>query len=108
MLLGVNFPPPTGFIWLTFVSFVLAISQYRYGNWLFVRIKDLKQLPLTIGLFSLEGLVSAIFFVTLSSKLNTYLWIWLAITVFVFACYGVGFWIFNRLIIANNEQKFRE
>lgn len=99
MLLGADFPPPVGFLWLMLVSLLLAFGQYHYGNWLFKRLEGFKTLPVTSGFFGLEGLISALIFVALNPVETTYLWLWLAVTILVFTGYGLIFWFVNRLIV---------
>ncbi len=61
MLLGADFPPPTGFVWIVITSCVIACIQYLYSKWLIPRITGIKTLWITCFFFACVGVVIALF-----------------------------------------------
>lgn len=102
MLLGADFPPPIGFLWITFISVILSIFQFFYTGYLLKSSSSLKIFLKTIFIFSLIGLIIAILFVILNSKNISFIMndiiIWLFIITLVFGMYGSIYWLLNYII----------
>ena len=101
LLLGADFPPPTGFIWLVFLVFFLDVIQYFYLNKYFLkRIKKHKKIKLFLAnsLFYLFGgfVVSVCTTLPVFTNLKqTISIIWVIVIITVSVLYSIIFWIFN-------------
>lgn len=102
MLLGADFPPPIGFLWITFISAVLSILHFFYTGLLLKSNNFLKTFFKTILIFSLVGFLISILFVIFNFKnisiiMNDTI-IWLFIITLVFGIYGSIYWLLNYII----------
>lgn len=103
-LLGADFPPPMGFIWLVLLIFVLDIVQTHYLRQYFLpHIENEKKTKLFIRntlFYFLGGLIISILTVLSNFQtigaLSTLIWIAMVTVVGVF--YGIAFWFFNILL----------
>lgn len=103
-LLGADFPPPIGFLWLAALVLFLDIIQYIYlGKYFLKHIgthKKVKLFVVNILFYLLGGLIVS-FLVTISSFLTIGLTdtvIWMAVLTSVSVMYGIIFWAFNYLL----------
>lgn len=100
MLAGADFPPPAGFAWSSLAAGILSVLQFFYTGWLLQKIGDRKTFGITVLIFFLAGIGTAIFFTLFSSETvhgGSFL-IWLLVVGIVFAGYGCIYWLLNRVI----------
>ena len=98
MLLGSDFPPPVGFLWITFTAAVIAIIQWFYVRWLLTNDVKLRTLFITLAVFALPGIVVPLVFVSFRGRFQTGTGIGIFITMIVFIGYDFTLWIFNRFL----------
>lgn len=106
MLLGADFPPPSGF-WIVIIGIlILACIQWFYMNWILARIYLIKSLFISILIFASIGLIDAVAMALLLSQ-NFYdsFIIWLSICTIVAALYGLIFWFSNRVVYNHIKRK---
>lgn len=106
MLLGADFPPPIGFLWLVLLLAVLDFIQYKYLHF-FLPMLQVKEKNLFIKnslFFTTGGLLVSIF--TLASDYRNTLemrmldiLIWITVITIVAAIYGICFWFFNLILV---------
>ena len=94
MLLGSDFPPPVGFLWVTLAAAILAIVQWFTVRWLLANMGKRRTLGITLMLWALLGMAVYAGLSALHDGVREVIWI--GITMFVFACYGLNFWAVNR------------
>lgn len=112
MLLGADFPPPIGFIWVVLLICVLDIIQYKYLYFFLKQIhKKRKNLfLLNLIFFFFGGVIISIFTLAVSSSalliMNSWdIIIWISCVISVGVLYGVFFWVFNQLLLAKVNYK---
>ncbi|MBC5630565.1 hypothetical protein H8S20_17040 [Clostridium sp. NSJ-6] len=106
MLLGADFPPPSGYIWMAILIAVLDYIQYKYLRSFLIELRrNKKKSFIDNTIFFLIGGV-AISSLILIVRLNLMLsqpfvdWITFIIVVtLVGVIYGVLFWIFNYILV---------
>jgi len=98
MLLGADFPPPRGFIWITVAAAVLSCTQFLFNKWIFTRMKERKSFWMSILFFGSEGFITSVLFAVSGGGRFQVLWVWFAVITLVFAIYGTGFWAVNKFI----------
>lgn len=101
MLLGADFPPPSGFWKIIFLIIVLAGIQYIYLTYLFRKMLVMKTFIKNILFFLLGGIITSIvsilFFGTeIISKKNFI--ICTSMITMVSIIYGICFWSINYLL----------
>ena len=94
MLLGSDFPPPVGFLWITLAAAVMAIVQWFTVRWLLANMGKRRTLGITLMLWVLLGMAVYAGFTALHGGVRDVIWI--GITVFVFAGYWLVLWAINR------------
>jgi hypothetical protein len=103
-LLGADFPPPIGFIWLVLLIIVLDIIQSFYlKNYFLMHIENNKNTKLFFmnALYYLAGGLIIAILTSISNfqsvgLLNTLIWI--IVLTLVGVLYGIIFWVFNILL----------
>lgn len=111
ILLGSDFPPPSGYIWMAILITVLDYIQYKYLRGFLIELRrDKKKSFIDNTIFFLIGGV-AISSLILIVRLNLMLsqpfvdWITFIIVVtFIGVIYGVLFWIFNYILVKYFEK----
>ena len=98
MLLGSDFPPPVGFLWITFTAAVIAVLQWFFVRWLLSNDVNRRTLCITLAVFALLGIVVPVIFVSFRGRFQTGTGIGIFITMIVFIGYGFTLWIFKRKI----------
>lgn len=98
MLLGSDFPPPVGFLWITFTAAVIAVLQWFFVRWLLSNDVNRRTLCITLAVFALLGIVVPVIFVSFRGGFQTGTGIGIFITMIVFIGYGFALWIFNRFL----------
>ena len=106
MLLGADFPPPIGFIWVILLIGALDLIQYKYlQKFLPLLRKRKNNLFIKNLLFFLTGgivvsllLLASRYKITLEMGMSSII-IWITILTLVGAIYGACFWFFNLLLI---------
>lgn len=106
MLLGADFPPPSGYIWMAILIAVLDYIQYKYLRGFLIELRrDKKKSFIDNTIFFLIGGV-AISSLILIVRLNLMLsqpfvdWITFIIVVtLVGVIYGILFWFFNYILV---------
>lgn len=106
MLLGADFPPPSGYIWMVILIAVLDYIQYRYLRGFLLELrKDKKKSFIDNIIFFLIGGI-AISALILIVRLNLTLaqpfvnWVtFIVVVTFVGLIYGIIFWIFNYILV---------
>ena len=101
MLLGSDFPPPVGFLWITLTAAVIAVIQCFYVRWLLANDVKRRTLLITVAVFALLGIVVPAIFAALRGGFQTGTGIGIFITMIVFICYGLTLWIVNRFLKKN-------
>lgn len=98
MLLGSDFPPPVGFLWITFTAAVIAVLQWFFVRWLLSNDVNRRTLCITLAVFALLGIVVPVIFVSFRGGFQTGTGIGIFITMIVFIGYGFTLWIVNRFL----------
>ena len=98
MLLGSDFPPPVGFLWITLTAAVMAVLQWFYVRWLLANDVKRATLFITLAAFALLGIVVPMIFVAFRGGFQTGTGIGIFITMIVFIGYGFTLWIVNRFL----------
>ena len=98
MLLGSDFPPPVGFLWITFTAAVIAVMQLFYVRWLWANDVNRRTLFITLAAFTLLGIVVPVIFVAFRGGFQMGTGIGIFITMMVFISYGFTLWIVNRFL----------
>lgn len=89
MLLGSDFPPPAGFIWITVTSLALAALQWLYVGLIWQKGIGKKLVVVTaLGSFFL-GILIALLFALAQGQWVAESWIFFTITGIVFLLYGM-------------------
>jgi hypothetical protein len=101
MLLGSDFPPPVGFLWITLTAAVIAVLQWFYVRWLLENDVKKRTFLITLVVFALLGIVVPAIFVTFRGGFQTGTCIGIFITMIVFIAYGLTLWIVNRFLKKN-------
>lgn len=101
MLLGSDFPPPVGFLWITFSAAVVAVLQWFFVRWLLSNDVNRRTLFITLAVFALLGIVVPLVFVSFRGGFQTGTCIGIFITMIVFIAYGLTLWIVNRFLKKN-------
>ena len=99
LLLGADFPPPEGFIWVIFGIAVLDFLQWLYLGWLLNALRHRKTFVLNFVLFTIVGFITALLTAFLNGRVISEMMIWFSIIMSVSAIYGVIFWSINLLIV---------
>ena len=106
MLLGADFPPPIGFLWLVMLIGALDFIQYRYLHKLLPRIREKEKylFAKNLAFFTGGGAVVGIFIILMRLKVTLEtgiinILIWIMVLTLVGALYGICFWIFNKILI---------
>lgn len=103
-LLGADFPPPIGFIWLIILIIFLDIIQYFYLDKYFLQYiginKKFRLFVLNLLFYLFGGLIvsffTSIIFITRIGLINIIIWMFVVTSVSVI--YGIIFWVFNSLL----------
>ena len=103
LLLGADFPPPEGFIWVIFGIAVLDFLQWLYLGWLLNALRYRKTFVLNFVLFTIVGFITALLTAFLNGRVISETMIWFIIIMSVSAIYGVIFWSINLLIVKKTE-----
>ena len=111
IILGSDFPPPSGYIWMAILIAVLDYIQYKYLRGFLIELRrDKKKSFIDNTIFFLIGGV-AISSLILIVRLNLMMsqpfvdWITFIIVVtFIGVIYGVLFWIFNYILVKYFEK----
>ena len=98
MLLGSDFPPPVGFLWITLTAAVMAVLQWFYVRWLLANDVKRATLFITLAALALLGIVVPMIFVAFRGGFQTGTGIGIFITMIVFIGYGFTLWIVNRFL----------
>ena len=98
MLLGSDFPPPVGFLWITLTAALIAVLQWFFVRWLVAHDVKKRTLFITLVVFALLGIVIPVFFVELRGDFQTGTGMGIFITMIVFIGYGFTLWIVNRFL----------
>ncbi|MBQ4396506.1 MAG: hypothetical protein II828_03175 [Clostridia bacterium] len=98
MLLGSDFPPPVGFLWITLTAALMAVIQWFYVRWLLANDMKRATLFITLAVFALLGIVVPVIFVAFRGGFQTGTGIGIFITMIVFIGYGFALWIVNRFL----------
>ena len=98
MLLGSDFPPPVGFLWITLTAALIAVLQWFFVRWLLAHDVKKRTLFITLVVFALLGIVIPVFFVELRGDFQTGTGMGIFITMIVFIGYGFTLWIVNRFL----------
>ena len=98
MLLGSDFPPPVGFLWITLTAAVIAVLQWFYVRWLLVNNVNRATLFMTLAAFTLLGIVVPVVFVAFRGGFQTGTGIGIFLTMIVFIGYGFTLWTINRFL----------
>ena len=62
MLMESDFPPPKGFVWISFTALLLALIQYVYSGYLLPKIDQLGMLFTTLFFYACLGILVAYLF----------------------------------------------
>lgn len=98
MLLGSDFPPPVGFLWITLTAAVIAVIQWFYVRWLLENDVKRRTLCITLAAFAVLGIVVPVIFVAFRGGFQIGTVIGIFITMIVFIGYGFTLWIVNRFM----------
>ncbi|MBQ1412361.1 MAG: hypothetical protein IIY93_04130 [Clostridia bacterium] len=98
MLLGSDFPPPVGSLWITLTAALMAVIQWFYVRWLLANDVKRATLFITLAVFALLGIVVPVIFVAFRGGFQTGTGIGIFITMIVFIGYGFALWIVNRFL----------
>ncbi|MGO1368933.1 hypothetical protein [Senegalia sp. (in: firmicutes)] len=105
MLLGADFPPPFGFIWLILLILILDLIQYKYLHFFLPQLAKRKKhlFGINLAFFTIGGIVVSIFTLGITYKATiemgmSNIIIWIAVVTIVAAIYGICFWFFNFLL----------
>lgn len=104
MLLGADFPPPVGFLWITLTAAILAAGQWFFVRWLLGNMGKRKTFGITLLIGALIGVAAFAVFTALRGGVPSGAGVWLAITVFAFAGYGLVLWVINRAVYRHLEK----
>lgn len=110
LLLGADFPPPIGFLWLVLLIAVLDFIQYKYLRVILPQLKERKKLFLkNLFFFTVGGALVALFTLIIRYKITmkmnvTDIIIWSIVITVVSVIYGICFWFFN-LCLLKVQQK---
>lgn len=103
MLLGADFPPPGGFVWVLFGIALLDALQWFYLGWLLKAITHRKTFMLNLALFLSAGLLTALILTAVNGEFASGIMIWFVIISIVAAVYGIIFWSVNMWIARKKE-----
>lgn len=109
-LLGADFPPPIGFIWMVLLVFILDIVQsYYLKKYFLVRIKNRKNIKLFFmnALFYLAGsliVAGSIAIVNFQKMGLMNALIWTAVVTLVGVLYGSIFCVFNIILFRTIKE----
>ena len=98
MLLGSDFHPPVGFLWITLTAAVIAVLQWFYVRWLLTNDGKKRTLFITLVVFALLGIVAPVIFIGFRGGFQTGTGIGIFITMIVFIGYGFTLWTINRFL----------
>lgn len=98
MLLGADFPPPVGFVWVVLGIALIDALQWVYLGWLLKALMHKRTFWLNLALFMVIGFLTAMLLAILNGALASGTIIWLAVITIVAMIYGIIFWIVNWLI----------
>ena len=98
-LLGADFPPPSGFIWIVITVLFLAFLQHLYLRRLHRHIGTEKTFLKNTILFAFAGILVSNVFIILNGTYSREVWIWIAIITAVSVLYGIFLWIVNLYIV---------
>lgn len=101
MLMGSDFPPPKGFIWISLTALLLALIQYVYSGHLLPKIDQSSMLLITLIFYASLGILVAYLFISFNAQVqgdNSGKGLWISIISLVFTGYGLVFWSLNKLI----------
>ncbi|WP_267202579.1 hypothetical protein [Limosilactobacillus kribbianus] len=104
-LLGADFPPPRGFIWLVVATGVLAVIQDYYLRFLFPRINQPRIFLYNEFLFGCAGIVVALVFALPHQQTGNSLLTWILIITLVALLYGTVFFVFNKWLVKHHLMK---
>ena len=95
-LLGADFPPPVGFLWVVLLVFVLDLSQFFYLGYLLPNIGKTRTFTFNLFFFLAGGLLISLIscFLQHDTQLLSKL-IWIAIVTTVSIFYGITLWAAN-------------
>lgn len=99
-LLGADFPPPRGFIWILLAILCLTWLQDRYLCYLQPRIAKKEQFLKNNIYFLLVGIGLATSFILLNPQKITFsaVLIWYGIIIVLSVLYGICFWMINKIL----------
>lgn len=107
-LLGSDFPPPAGFIWMVLLVAVLDVIQFFYLGYLLPRIIKQPTFWLNFLFFLIGGIVVAI---ATAFYMNTVDWmqlvIWYGMLAIVSVVYGSSMWLFSWFVKKRYEVTTR-
>ena len=98
-LLGADFPPPSGFIWIVVTVLFLAFLQHLYLCWLHRHISTEKTFLKNAILFASAGILVSNMFIILNGTYSGEVYIWILIITAVSVLYGIFLWIINLYIV---------
>lgn len=103
-LLGADFPPPIGFIWIVLLTLLLDVIQsYYLYHYFLSRIKNRKETKLFLinSLFYLIGSLVLAILISIPNLLTIevhYALVWIAVVTLVGVLYSIIFYIVNLLL----------
>jgi hypothetical protein len=111
LLLGADFPPPIGFLWLVLLVAILDFIQYKYLRVLLPQLKERKKNLFLKNLFffTVGGVIVALFIlitrynITLEMNMNDIIILIIVITA-VSTIYGIFFWVFNLWLLKISKK----
>ena len=105
LLLGADFPPPLGFLWLVPLLIALDLIQHRYLQFFLPQLhRREKNLFLkNICFFAGSGIAVALFCLAIRYEISATMGllnigVWIGVLAAVAAGYAIFFWFFNLLL----------
>ncbi|WP_312281291.1 hypothetical protein [Oscillibacter sp.] len=105
-LLGADFPPPKGFLWLIALLAMLATIQDRQLKYLLSNIGRSPTFFKNFLFFFLGSIcIAAVTSFIGKTQATSAKIIWIVIVTCVGTVYGIGFWLINKLLIKQSHGK---
>lgn len=112
MLLGADFPPPAGFVWILVAIGIIDVFQWLYSKWLLREITRSRTFFRNLLVYAGVGLAASSIFLAFGDQDGnagfSAIAIWLSVCTAVAAVYGILFWCLNLFLMKRTGRQQKE